>query len=301
MIDQNGLPSNEESPETRENAAGSAPEWNAGIPAIPLLPVLKVQCWRCSKMVDASLPHCIYCGASLLRVSESQFSNRAAQDASLPLIRTLIAFGIMLGISVIAGVTLHLEREAAPNHRRPSESEGLGITLGLEALDTILVIVSLCVVRIRSPGFSRTFGQKAAAWVGFSVLLGGLLILNVVYHHFLRQIAPIIELPRHPFGNGGIFWLWGLAICVQPAIVEELFFRYLSIGTLRSVVSSHGAVWVSATMFALAHIYVPLSLPVLFCLGVALGYARVASGGMALPMVMHFFHNVVVMYLQNQM
>ena len=212
---------------------------------------------------------------------------KAAEDGSVALIRTLIAFGIMLGISVVAGVILHMEAAlSAPQAR--GESEGLWITLALEALDTVLVVASLCLIRIHFRGFSRTFSQKTVVWAVFFSLLVGLLLLNIAYHHFLRQIAPVVQFPRHPFGKGDIIWLWGLAICVQPAIVEELFFRYLSLGVLRSVTGVHTAVWVSATMFAMAHIYVPLSLPVLFCLGVALGYARVTSGGMILPMFMHF-------------
>jgi membrane protease YdiL (CAAX protease family) len=83
-------------------------------------------------------------------------------------------------------------------------------------------------------------------------------------------------------------------ICVQPAIVEELFFRHLVLGVLRSNLGVHGAVFISSVMFALAHIGVPLSMPVLFVLGLGLGYARVASGGLLLPMAMHFVHNAVV-------
>jgi membrane protease YdiL (CAAX protease family) len=154
-------------------------------------------------------------------------------------------------------------------------------------------------IQVPFRGFTRTFAKKAAAWIGFSVILAGLLLLNVAYHHFLRQIAPAVQMDRETFGEGAIFWLWCVAICLQPAVVEELFFRYLSLGALRSVVGVHSAVWLSAMMFALAHIYVPLSLPVLFCLGVGLGYARVASGGMALPMVLHLLHNAAVMYLQS--
>jgi uncharacterized protein len=85
---------------------------------------------------------------------------------------------------------------------------------------------------------------------------------------------------------------------VQPAIVEELFFRHLVLGSLRTTLGGHGAVWLSSVMFALAHIGTPISLPVLMVLGVVLGYARWGSGGLALPMVLHFLHNLFVLLLE---
>ena len=37
-------------------------------------------------------------------------------------------------------------------------------------------------------------------------------------------------------------------------IIEELFFRYLALGTLRRYLGVHGAVWVSAVMFGVGHV-----------------------------------------------
>jgi membrane protease YdiL (CAAX protease family) len=65
-----------------------------------------------------------------------------------------------------------------------------------------------------------------------------------------------------------------LMVAVQPAIVEELFFRHLAFGAVRRVSGLHAAVWVSAVMFAVAHIYNPLGLPWLLVCGVVLGYFR---------------------------
>lgn len=52
-------------------------------------------------------------------------------------------------------------------------------------------------------------------------------------------------------------------------------------------------------MFALAHLYNPLGLPILFLIGIILGYARVYSGGLLLPMLMHFGHNFAIIYLES--
>jgi membrane protease YdiL (CAAX protease family) len=90
-----------------------------------------------------------------------------------------------------------------------------------------------------------------------------------------------------------------LLMAVQPAIVEELFFRYFALNALRDAAGPHAAVWVSAVMFALAHVYNPLGLPWLLVAGVVWGYWRVASGGLALTMLLHFTHNALMLWTQG--
>jgi membrane protease YdiL (CAAX protease family) len=85
--------------------------------------------------------------------------------------------------------------------------------------------------------------------------------------------------------------------CVQPAIVEELFFRYLALGALSRATTMTTAVWVSAVMFAMAHIYNPLGLPYLFLAGVVFALARL-YGGLLLPMILHLLHNFAVMAIE---
>jgi membrane protease YdiL (CAAX protease family) len=47
-------------------------------------------------------------------------------------------------------------------------------------------------------------------------------------------------------------------------------------------------------MFGLAHLGVPLSVPILILIGVMLGYARVLTGGVCIPILLHFIHNMLV-------
>jgi membrane protease YdiL (CAAX protease family) len=56
-------------------------------------------------------------------------------------------------------------------------------------------------------------------------------------------------------------------------------------------------VLLSSFFFAAAHLGQLIAFPVLFLLGVVLAYARVYSGGLALPMLIHFLHNFAVLYL----
>jgi membrane protease YdiL (CAAX protease family) len=99
--------------------------------------------------------------------------------------------------------------------------------------------------------------------------------------------------------HGKLLTAWIVAVCLQPALVEELYFRCLLFGALRSVMGGHAVVWVTAAAFAIAHIGTPLSMPVLFLVGILLGYARLGSGRMWLPMVLHFLHNAAIVAMEQ--
>jgi len=87
--------------------------------------------------------------------------------------------------------------------------------------------------------------------------------------------------------------------CLQPAIFEELFFRHLALRHFFNVMGVHSAVFISSLMFGLAHLGTPLSIPLLILTGLFLGYCRVLSGGLLLPITLHFFHNLAVMSLNG--
>ena len=59
------------------------------------------------------------------------------------------------------------------------------------------------------------------------------------------------------------------------------------------------AVFVSSVMFGVAHVGSPLSVPVLVLLGFMLGYLRVFSGGLLLPMLVHFAHNAAILLAEH--
>jgi membrane protease YdiL (CAAX protease family) len=171
--------------------------------------------------------------------------------------------------------------------------------LAIEFVDTLLVLFAVFWVS-RPPALpKRSFESRAASWLGAVPMLLLLLGLNLGYHFWLKKILAL------PVWFEGMrekedFSAWNiLATCAQPAIIEELFFRYLALGTLRRFMNTPGAVAVSSVMFGIAHIGVPLSIPMLTVVGFGLGYLRVTSGGLALPMLMHFAHNFVILLLNS--
>ena len=90
---------------------------------------------------------------------------------------------------------------------------------------------------------------------------------------------------------------WLLVVCIQPAIVEELFFRSLAFRALLPYLSAGGTVLVTSVSFGLAHIHAPLSVPMLTLLGVVFGGAALMTGRLWLLMLLHFCHNLAITLL----
>jgi membrane protease YdiL (CAAX protease family) len=129
-------------------------------------------------------------------------------------------------------------------------------------------------------------------WLSFLAALALALLINQAYHKVLTNFLRL-----HWAGEEAwdISVVTILLVVVQPAIIEELFFRYFALGSLTKITGAHSAVIISGVLFGFAHIYAPLSMPYLVVLGIFLGYSRLASRGLALPMLLHAIHNLVVM------
>jgi membrane protease YdiL (CAAX protease family) len=271
----------------------------------------QVECWRCGKLIAATSAACPVCRArvSAAAVQEGAVTQsapgaksnsataRRKPDSAMPPAaeRVLYYFLALLGLSVaqrfIAAIAIH----GAADPERVQQ----WLTASFEAVDSVLIL--LAVWRLPRPAAPAPLSasHRAAGWLAGPPLLFAALAVNLAYHHLLRSFtsAPDWLTRDQDMAGQSIAWL-ALTICVQPAIFEELFFRYLTLGHLRSVMGVHAAVWVSSLIFGLAHLGVPLSIPALIVVGVALGYARVWSGSLLLPMLMHFAHNLVVVFLE---
>lgn len=295
--------------------------WNAGSPddpddppplqdldaipeAVPFEADLET-CWRCGKGVEPIRGRCPVCEAALRAVSPRRRSASpsrgpapSVQDDIRSVKVVLWTFVLLLGVSVIQGwyVHFHLNFEWMP---RPRQKQVLlDQLMFFSCVDSILLVLALAWART-PPGVIASTDRKVLMWGLALPLLGLLLGVNFLYHSLLVEFIGAtnpneiiaLELKDHPI-------LMILLVCVQPAIIEELFFRYLAFGHLRKVMGDHGAIWVSSVMFGVAHIHVPLSVPVLMTVGMGLGYARWISGSMALPILMHGLHNLIVLIVE---
>lgn len=171
-----------------------------------------------------------------------------------------------------------------------------------DLLDLGLILIALAFAG-RPERFPPAW-HRGLTWLcsvpGFAVFLG----INLAYSFTLRELLKDFLPDDHEFVMLGLdkdAWWAIVLICIHPAIAEELFFRHLMLGHLRSHMGLHGAVWVTAVLFGMAHLTNVGGWPVLIIVGAGLGYARVLSGGLLLPILLHFFHNLAVLAVQAEM
>ncbi|MFO0850513.1 MAG: CPBP family intramembrane glutamic endopeptidase [Gemmataceae bacterium] len=223
---------------------------------------------------------------------------RVPPPSVLPLMLVIGTFAGMMGVSFAHSVWGMFTAEAAAD--QPDEvirARMVNELLVFEGVDTLIVLAGLLVAGRPRP--TPAAGRPTLAWAfavpGFVLLIG----FNIGYTLALRAIAQAVAPPDPEtvmIDVGLRQGAWAiLLICVQPAVIEELFFRHLLYGHLRSHLGVHAAVWVSAVIFGMAHLGNVGGWPVLIVVGAGLGYARAYSGGLALPIVLHFLHNLTVL------
>jgi membrane protease YdiL (CAAX protease family) len=88
---------------------------------------------------------------------------------------------------------------------------------------------------------------------------------------------------------------WVVAIvrgCLIVPLFEEIFFRSLLFGWLRTRLSTRSAIGVSAALFAAMHGY-PIVMPYVFLFGLFTGWIRARMGSIFDTVVMHVLNNVL--------
>lgn len=310
-------------PEPREPSFG---DWGATEPevelelvpedadAIPIVhPVRLLWCWRCGESAEAVAGRCPWCGNRI----EEQARTRARRPARArpvrgydeyddyeddrrperieyaipvrrphlipPVVVVAVAYFGLLATLVACAVIAAVRGMAEGDDVLAGQALAEAATTGLTLLALGLVWKA---ARQKVPE-----GTTAVTWVASLPILCVLLVANIAFFTFLRELLK-------PAGGGEpermkLTLVTVLLICVQPGIVEELFFRQMTLGVLRKSLNVHLAIWLTAAAFAGAHLGNILGMPYLFVVGGFLGYARV-YGGLPLAMILHFLHNLAV-------
>ncbi len=86
-----------------------------------------------------------------------------------------------------------------------------------------------------------------------------------------------------------------LGVGIFGPILEELLLRGVALYSIQRISNEHVAVIVTSVVFALLHIqYETAVILSIIPLGLVLGYARVKSGSLILPILLHIVHNSMV-------
>jgi membrane protease YdiL (CAAX protease family) len=274
--------------------AGRSLPPDEGFPEAAMLPADWMDCWRCAKQVPAAATHCPFCEARLSPQAIPAYGS-AARGTGSPILPICVAFGALLLVSVLhAGFVALLEDVPG---ELPMSLRKLRVTLGAESIDTLIVVAALIATMGQVRRADPTLRNPLVAWCCAPFALAAALALNFGYHAALRAFVDWPGTIDTTGFDGRNLALVVLAVCAQPAVVEELFVRYLAIGALRDSMGVHAAVCVSSVMFGMLHVGNPIAIPVLIVLGLVLGYLRIMSGGLALPMLAHFVHNAIILFV----
>jgi membrane protease YdiL (CAAX protease family) len=270
----------------------------AADPAQPAAPPEFVECWRCGKLGFRDAEICLYCRARLSRHAAPRRADGDGAEGALPnpTVKVIALFIAFLATSVLFGVLIRFGFDPKQFQGHREARQLLYWELAVEVVDTLLVVLGLVWVG-RLARSRPSPAARVAGWAMAGPVLVLLLALNFAYFHFLKDILRLPTMEEELAAHKDLLWLVILVMCVQPAVVEELFFRYLALGALRDVTTVGGAVVISSVMFGMAHIFNPIGIPYLVVAGMVFGWVRVASGSIVLPMAMHFLHNLAVLFL----
>lgn len=252
---------------------------------VPIVEVIDVECWRCGWYDVPDYGRCTRCDARLHRRRRRRPRTPGTGGPSR-LSVVLIAYGLLVLTCMVWGLMLV---GSGKDFTEEQMMTGLAV---MEAIDTVLVLFAVLLVG-RVTLQDAPPGSAFAAWALAGPVLFMLIVGNVLFSVVLREIFRVPAVPGSPVTLTAV-----LLICVQPALVEELFFRHVALGALRREMSLRIAILVTSIMFAVAHLHNPLGMPYLFVAGVVFGYARV-YGGLSLSILMHFLHNLAVISIDS--
>ena len=251
-----------------------------------------IECWRCSLPVAIHADECHHCHARPKRVREGLHATSLRRDEYWPLKALLYSYVALLATGIAHAAALDARFGDVDSPTAEMLREAKVQVAVVEAIDTAIVIIAFAV--LGSHGRRPTQPEMRSLWIwpASFPLLAGMLAINVAYHGLLRHFIGITFFEERLMEEPSLLAL--LTTCVQPAIVEEAYCRGLAVRVLREFLGLHGVVWITALMFGLMHVSVMLSIPYLILFGVFVGYVRMKSGAVWLPMLLHFLHNLAI-------
>jgi membrane protease YdiL (CAAX protease family) len=83
-----------------------------------------------------------------------------------------------------------------------------------------------------------------------------------------------------------------LGVGLMAPLFEEFLLRGLLLGSIRHMTDEHSAIALTAGVFTLMHLQYSWTVMLLILpMGIVLGYARVRSGSIWVPVVLHILNN----------
>lgn len=228
--------------------------------------------------------------------------------AFLLTIGMVIAFFIsqLLGVYVAGKLVLpSTKNDTVANIFFFGSNDGTVVSLSIIIGCVLLVAVSVLIIRLRGGSVRQYLALKLPSWSVSMKLLGLLLVFMVasqVLTYFLGETP--LEFVDPLYQSVSSVWLLVFAMVIVAPLYEELVFRGILWSAIAeqfeaSSIKHYGAIVASiitSLIFAVIHVqYGIYEISTIVVLALLFCYARVRSGSLLLPMLLHIVNNGVAM------
>lgn len=219
---------------------------------------------------------------------------RRETDAVAP---TMVA--ISMGVSMLGSLFLLA-------FLRSIDSLSAGSSL-LALVAAALAMLWLSVLTLRTEPSPHTVvathGSVSTLFVGLYYLVASLIRIALViaaivpYTREVGVSVDTVDLPSAARVAAGVVPLFMLANAVLTPLAEEVLFRGVLLNWLCRFVSPTAAILLGALAFAVCHISYGLGVAFIFAYGAILGWARLRTGKLYAPMLLHVLINGIMCWL----
>jgi uncharacterized protein len=242
-------------------------------------------CNRCGQPRDNDTTQCASCAAQ----SREADAKPAVEQDLRSLKAAIILYFALLGVSIVLMVWgFATEKEPSAEIELIGSALFSLVVLGAVALTGTRSIAMVLTARFHPGWFLFAMGAALPTYLLASGAVQLLYDFGIDKAHYVNVFL------ESDYGFG-----WAvLAVCLQPALFEEIAFRGIIQGSLGRILAEREALIVSALMFGILHLSIP-SLPHLLAMGLVLGWLRLKSKSLIPGMVLHFTHNFFVVVTEQ--
>ena len=223
-------------------------------------------------------------------------------SAPLAFLGTLVVLGVMVAVQSAFAIVYAMKAMApVPTAELGKRVEALAANGDVVAVSTMLssaacTLVMIGMVKLRKGAqladfFPMEMPPPRAMLRWFGLAVGLMVAYDLVALALGKPIVP--EFSRSVWATSSDKATLAAVIIVLAPVFEELLFRgFLLKGLVGSRLGEHGAVWVSAALWAVVHLqYDWYGVGYILLIGGLFGYARLRTGSLAVPIMLHMLVN----------
>ncbi len=159
-----------------------------------------------------------------------------------------------------------------------------------------MILAGLLIVRVdnaKLPIKERASDFKIFQFTGIIIGVIGLVVINTFIPVFIyKQTGNAV----YGFIDNTDFYR-GLLILISISIFEEILFRRILVQKIKNVLGVKNAIWMSALIFAIVHVYTDSGLLLVFFSGLVLAYIYLRTNNIYFCIMAHLIYNLTVYFL----